>query len=268
MHLAPAIMGAPMVFDRLGGHKFCGVTMGHLIAPADAPLVVRLGLDAVLWTHIGGGTVGMASGAVAMVARKGGRVHRTAGNVFFVAMLGMAGVGAVVSPMLNDRVSTVAGFLTLYLVLTGWLAARHPPGTVSRAEMVLPLIPLGVMIAGAVFIRLAAASPDGMVDGQPPAANFVFAAFGLCGLVGDGRLILRRGLTGAARTARHLWRMGLALLIAMGSFFLGQPQVFPKAIRHSGLLPLPVLICLLLLLFWLGRTWWIGWRRRAVPAAA
>ena len=37
--------------------------------------------------HIGGGTVGLFSGVVAVVAAKGGRVHRAAGKVFVVAML-------------------------------------------------------------------------------------------------------------------------------------------------------------------------------------
>jgi hypothetical protein len=40
--------------------------------------------------HIGGGTIGLASGLVAQFARKGGYLHRKAGNVFFVSMLVMA----------------------------------------------------------------------------------------------------------------------------------------------------------------------------------
>jgi hypothetical protein len=40
--------------------------------------------------HIGAGAIGLASGTVAALARKGGRVHRRAGTVFVISMLVMA----------------------------------------------------------------------------------------------------------------------------------------------------------------------------------
>jgi hypothetical protein len=47
--------------------------------------------------------------------------------------------------------------------------------------------------------------------------------------------------------------MCTALLIASFSFFLGQPQVFPRFIRGSSLLFVPEIVVLCLLLFWLVR---------------
>ena len=66
-------------------------------------------------------------------------------------------------------------------------------------------------------------------------------------------MILRRGVTGAQRIARHLWRLCFALFIAAGSFFLGQPQVFPVSLRGSPLLILVSVAPLGFLLFWLVR---------------
>jgi hypothetical protein len=71
------------------------------------------------------------------------------------------------------------------------------------------------------------------------------------------------GLTGAPRLKRHLWRMCLALWIATSSFFLGQAQVFPKAIRGSGVLTIPVLTVLVVMFYWLWRV-----RRRSGPGIA
>src|SRR5262249_60362544 len=68
--------------------------MAHLPVDPNAPLLIRAAADAVLWTHIGGGSAGIASGFVAVLARKGGWWHRKAGTVFFGSMLLMAGVGA------------------------------------------------------------------------------------------------------------------------------------------------------------------------------
>ena len=82
-----------------------------LHVPAAAPWYLHAGAALLLTAHMGGGSLGMASGAVAMVARKGGRLHRRAGNVFFAAMLAMAGVGATVAPFLPDAqwTNTMAG---------------------------------------------------------------------------------------------------------------------------------------------------------------
>jgi uncharacterized membrane protein len=239
--------------------------MGHLVVPADAPLAVRVALDGVLYSHIGGGAVGMVSGAVALVTRKGGRIHRASGNLFFAAMLVMSGIGFIVSPMLNDRVSTVAGLMTFYLVASGWLTVKRPSGAVGRLEIAAALIPLGVVLMGFIFIRMAAASSDGMVDGQPPQANYVFAAVGAIALLGDAHLILRRGLKGAPRITRHLWRMCVALLVASGSFFLGQLKFLPKAMIGTPLQFAPILIPLVLMVFWLGHTWWKARPRRRPP---
>lgn len=66
-------------------------------------------------------------------------------------------------------------------------------------------------------------------------------------------MLIARGLQGTKRLARHLWRMCFAMFIATGSFFLGQMQVFPKAIRNPALLSIPVIASLLIMFFWLWR---------------
>src|SRR5688572_21637909 len=101
--------------------------MAHLIVPADAPMIAHAAAAAVLYTHIAGGFVGMGSGFVAMATKKGGRLHRQAGNVFFASMMLMAGIGAAVAPFLPERIGSVAGLLTLYLVGTAWLTIRRRP---------------------------------------------------------------------------------------------------------------------------------------------
>jgi hypothetical protein len=61
------------------------------------------------------------------------------------------------------------------------------------------------------------------------------------------------GIHGAARLRRHLWRMCVALFIASGSFFLGQADEFPRALRITPLLALPVLAVLATMIYWLRR---------------
>jgi hypothetical protein len=110
-----------------------------------------------------------------------------------------------------------------------------------------------VVAAGMTFIAMQNASPTGMVDGQPPQAPWMFAIVATIAALSDVKVILRRGISGAPRIARHLWRVCFALFIASGSLFLGQSQVFPKVLQHSGLLAIPALAPGVFLIFWMLR---------------
>ena len=94
--------------------------MAALEIAADAPWIAHAAAAAALVLHIGGGGVAIVAGYGAMAARKGGRLHRLSGNVFFAAMLAMAGVAAIVAPMLpvEQWVNTPAAVFALYLTLS------------------------------------------------------------------------------------------------------------------------------------------------------
>ena len=233
------------------------------ISPESSPLV-HAAAAAVLYLHIGAGSVGILSGAAAFVFRKGTPLHRLIGKIFVISMLIMSGIGAVVAPFLPtpERASVIAGILTFYLVLSSWMAVKRKPGELGKFDHGLLLTSLSITGAGAYFFWLAMQSPRGMLDGQPGAAFLMFVIIGSLAAVGDLRLIIQRGVTGATRLARHLWRMTVALFIAANSLFLGQPQVFPKAVQKSGWLNVPALLILALLLYWLGHVAYGAFKRR------
>lgn len=232
------------------------------IAP-DSHVLVHAAAAVVLYLHIGAGTVGLLAGTAAFVFRKGSRLHRQAGNVFVIAMMIMSGIGATVAPFLPtpERASVVAGVLTFYLVLSSWAAVKRKPGQIGAFDYGLLLTSSSVVAAGAYLMSLAARSPTGNLDGQPAAAFVLFIIIGSLAAVGDLLLILRRGVSGATRLARHLWRMTVAFFIAANSLFLGQQQLFPKAVR--GWLFLPALLILGLLLYWLGHVGYGAYKRRS-----
>ncbi|MDB5423473.1 MAG: hypothetical protein JWQ29_889, partial [Phenylobacterium sp.] len=229
------------------------------------PLLIRAVAATALGLHIGGASLALAAGPVALLARKGSRLHGAAGHVFFASMLTMSAIGAVVSPMLQDRVSGVMGLFTFYRTATAWVTVRRRPGAVGRFEVAALVIALAAAVAYAALARIGAASPRGMVDGQQPyQIAVVFGAIAALAVVLDLRMIRRGGLAGAPRIARHLWRMCLALFIAAGSF-AGQPRAQPEAVRGSPLLFLPALAVLVLMVFWLIR---IRSKGRIQPTAA
>ena len=236
--------------------SFIALTMGALALFGGAALADTLDVDpnapawvhgvanAVLYLHIGGGGLGLVSGAAALTFRKGERLHRMAGNVFFVAMLTMSGIAAPVAVLMGDRVNVLAGVFTFYMVATAWATVRRKEGSVGLFDIGAFLVALGIAATSVTFILQAATRPIDTI-------YYVFA--GLAGLAAacDLRVILRRGISGAQRIARHLWRMCFALFIASLSLFLGQAQVFPESIRGSPMLFVLAFAPLAMLLFWM-----------------
>ena len=114
----------------------------------------------------------------------------------------------------------------------------------------------GAWAVGAVIVTYgleAANSHAGSKDGILTGMYFFLGSVARLSAAGDVRMLVRGGVSGAQRIARHLRRMCFALFIAAGSFFLGQPQVFPAALRKTNLLFIPAFLPLLLMIFWLFR---------------
>jgi uncharacterized membrane protein len=218
-----------------------------------APAMVRDAATALLYAHIGGAFVGLVSGGVALLARKGRRWHRLSGDVFCVAMLTMSGVGALVAPFLPEGQgpNTLMGAFTFYLVSTGWAAVRRKPGEVGRFEVGAAAF-AGLLAAGGVaYAWINAGGVHPLPSPEGPVIDAFAAVVSLA--AGLDVLVVRAGgLAGAARLTRHLWRMSLALLIAATSF-AGQPKAIPPFLRDSPLVLLPALAVLVALIYWLAR---------------
>src|ERR1051326_3858253 len=191
------------------------------VAP-DASPWMQAGALALLILHIGGGGVGILSGAAALVFRKGSRLHRIAGKGFFTAMFTSYTVATCVAPFLNrgQRTNTVAGILALYLLLSGWRASKQRELRAGAFEYAGLAVALLIVGAGLLFMQMSATAHSRTVDGAPAQAFIAFAAFGAVAALGELHVIVRGTISGVSRIARHLWRMCLSLFIASGSFFL------------------------------------------------
>lgn len=214
-----------------------------------APQIVHLAATAALVGHIGAGCIGLVSGGVALVARKGAALHRASGNVFFVAILTMAAIGAGMAPLLPQRSSVAPGMITFYLTLTAWLAVRRPGPAVRRFDIAAMVIAIAAVALNLTW-GLEAENRVGGVDGDGPATFFAFGSMAALAVVLDISVLARGGVAGPQRIGRHLWRMCLALLITSTSFFLGQQKVFPAGLRDSPVLFLPELAVFAALVFW------------------
>jgi uncharacterized membrane protein len=210
--------------------------------------------------HIIAGLIGLVSGAIALSARKGAKLHRKGGMIFVYAMMVVGITGTVMGLLISEMAAVIPGALTFYLVLTSWLTVWRP------VVLKFSLINLGAMLLG-LTISIVSFSYSFTADGQPTILYIIFGAVALLATLGDLQM-MTQGIQGARRIARHLWRMCIALFLAATSLFIGQAQVFPEPLRNSGLLSIPVLLVLFLMFYWLVRVLFTQWRTRASDSYA
>jgi len=163
-------------------------------------------------------------------------------------MLVLGVTAAMLEPFRSPPGSPLGGIMVCYFVATSWVAARRRDGTTGKFEIIACA---AVLVAAGLIAWDGVAGTSTTPAGRGPI--FIFA--GVCLLAGllDLNAILRAKLTAAQRLSRHLWRMCVAFFIATGSFFLGQQDVLPEAVRGSPLLFIPAFAPFGVMLFWLVR---------------
>jgi uncharacterized membrane protein len=207
-------------------------------------------LKSLLWVHIAAGIAAVLIGAIAVAARKGGRLHISSGTWFAVAMIVLAITAAVLEPFRKtDPGSPLVGLVVCYFVATSWVTARRRDGSTGKFEIAACIIALmmAALVAWDGF--------TGALSPTPVGRGPVFFMAGLLLLAGllDLNAILRKKLTAAQRLSRHLWRMCFAFFIATGSFFLGQQDILPAAVRGSPVLFVLAFAPFAVMVFWLVR---------------
>lgn len=210
-------------------------------------------MNTITGIHIAGGMVALVSGAVAFTVRKGGGMHVSAGTAFCAAMFVLGVTASILSPFKSPPESPIGGIMVCYFVATAWMAARRRSGIPGKFEKIAcaGMLAIATLIIGhAIEVALA---PPGEFPGPPgPVGLFILGA--ICMLAGVGDLRFIRGkLNATQRISRHLWRMCFAFFIATGSFFLGQQDVLPQAVRGSPILLILAFAPFALMLFWLVR---------------
>lgn len=210
-------------------------------------------MNGITWIHIAGGVLALASGAVAATVRKGRGLHASAGTWFCVSMFVLGITASILAPLKSPPDTPIGGIMVCYFVATAWMTARRRSGTPGRFEKIAGATVLVIAIAiigQGIRLALAPIPPS-----APPGPGALLALGAICLLagLGDIRFLLRGKLSATQRISRHLWRMCFAFFIATGSFFLGQQDVLPQALRGSPVLFVLALAPFALMLFWLVR---------------
>jgi uncharacterized membrane protein len=212
----------------------------------------------LLETHVIAGALALMLGAVALLARKGARLHRGSGQLFVYAMLVMGITASVLG-------NTGGGLMSAYFVVTAFTTVR-PVTAWTRWVNAGALSVVVVLAAGSMDKGFKAfASPGGVLNGVPFLMLFFIGMVMAMAAAGDIRVMWSGPLRGGPRLARHLWRMCFALFIAAGSFFSIEARVarvLPEPFTTPAMRVLPIALVFIGMFYWL---WRVRVRRMFVP---
>ena len=203
----------------------------------------------VLPIHVAAGGLALVLGAVALLVKKGGTLHRRIGLLFVCAMLVM-GISAAILGNVGG------GIMTVYFVGTALTTVRPVSAWTRTFNVAALTVAVGLALMDIVGGVKAFNSPPGFLHGVPFPMFFFLATVMSLAAAGDVRIMRFGVLRGGPRLARHLWRMCFALFIAAGSFFsirVRVAKILPEPLTTAPMRALPILLLFGAMFYWLWR---------------
>jgi uncharacterized membrane protein len=207
--------------------------------------------------HIAAGGLAIVLGAVALLVKKGGIMHRRSGMLFVYAMLVMGTSASILAFRKSPTdPNLLGGFMTAYFVCTALTAVRPVSPWTRPVNIAALTVAVGIALVEIALGLKAFNSPGRFLYGVPFVMYFFIATVVTLAATGDVR-VMRFGLPrGRPRLARHLWRMCFALFIAAGSFFSIRARVakiLPEPFTTTPMRALPILLIFGAMFYWLWR---------------
>jgi uncharacterized membrane protein len=171
----------------------------------------------LLAIHIAAGGLAIVLGAIALLAKKGGNIHRRSGLLFVYAMLVLGATAALLGFRKSPTDGNVfGGLMTVYFVLTALMTVRAVSPWTRRINVAMLMVAVGLAVIDILGGVKAFNSPRGVLNGVPFPMHFFIAGVMILAAIGDVRIMLAGMPRGGPRLARHLWRMCFALFTNRG----------------------------------------------------
>jgi len=169
-------------------------------------------INVLIITHAIFGSLGLLTGLVALIIKKGSVTHKRFGRLFYYVMLLTAGLALFVSilPGHESPFLFVVGIFSSYFILTGYRAIRFKNMTPTLFDFIISWV---MIITG-----LAMLSVPMIVSKE---LNIVLAVFGLAGLmfsVQDILIYKKREVLRQSWLKIHLGKMAGAYISAVTAF--------------------------------------------------
>ena len=201
--------------------------------------------------HIVGGSVGLLSGLLNIIRKKGDKKHKIIGKLFFVSMLIVGASSLVLSFLHPNYFLFMVGVFTLYMVSSGQRYLKHKIQDKFESKLIDWTITISMLLAGLLFIGIGI-----LTIIKPNLFGLVFITFGSLGLLfvrqdfknyNDTTTIKNYWLIG------HLQRMTGGFIAALTAFLVVNAKYFPEQIPSYVYWLLPTIILTQLIIKWSGK---------------
>jgi uncharacterized membrane protein len=201
-----------------------------------------------LLLHIVGGSVGLLSGMLNIIRKKGDKNHKLTGKIFFVSMLTAGASSLVLSFLHPNYFLFVVGVFTLYMVGSGQRYLKHKQQYKPDSKRIEWAMTILMLLAGLLFIGMGI-----LTIIKSNLFGIVFITFGSIGLLFvrqdfknyfDKTTIKNYWLIG------HLQRMTGGFIAALTAFLVVNAKYFPEQIPSFVYWLLPTIILTPLIIKW------------------
>jgi hypothetical protein len=192
----------------------------------------------MLTLHIIAGSLVLLFGISALCFSKGQSKHRIAGNLFILSLLTMV---VSVPNLLEDPVMAI---LSAYYGTTAWAIVLRKEKSTGLFEIVSMI---SITIVSIILFNVVLTSTS-----LPPIYKIILSIWAVVtafSAILDLNMILRGGLSGKHRIARHAWRTCCAFLGVVMSFSVNTDKYWPDFINNNTL----IYIAICVLFFWVFR---------------
>lgn len=202
--------------------------------------------NVVFIIHIVGGSVGLLTGLMNLLRKKGDINHKFVGKIFFISML-TAGISSLVLASLHSNSFLfLVGIFTLYMVCSGQLYLhRNNNITYERLERTMSSL---MLLAGILFVGIGV-----LILIKTNLFGLVFITFGCLGLFlvhQDFKNYKEKSKLKNSWIVAHLQRMTGGFLATLTAFLVVNKNYFPEHIPSILFWLLPTFVLTPLIFKW------------------
>lgn len=198
--------------------------------------------------HIVGGTIGLLTGLINIIRKKGDKPHKLVGRMFYYSMLTAGGSSLVLSNLHPSLFLFMVGVFTLYMVVSGQRYLKHKQEVSHADKQIDWAVTLFMLLAGLLFIGIGI---SGVVrENYFGIVYIVFGGLGLLFVRQDyynfrGKSILRNYWQ-----VGHLQRMTGAFIASLTAFLVVNSKYIPDIFPGFLYWILPTIILTPLIIKW------------------
>lgn len=196
--------------------------------------------------HIVGGSVGLLTGMLNILRKKGDKNHKLFGKIFLISML-TAGISSLILASIHSNYFLfMVGVFTLYMVGSGQLNLnRHNNTTYKRLERTITSL---MLLAGILFVGIGV-----LILTKTNLFGIVFITFGCLGLFfvrQDFKNYKEKSPIKNYWLVAHLQRMTGGFIAALTAFLVVNEKYFPEQIPSILYWLLPTIVLTPLIIKW------------------